>query len=50
MAACNTVSLTMPAADIAALVFDAPGKSVNLLSRSVLAELETQLDELARRD
>ncbi len=45
-----TISLSMPESDIALLTFDMPGKGVNVLSRSVLAELAMHLDQLEKRE
>ncbi len=49
MNADTTISLSMTEPDIACLTFDAPGSSANILSRSVLGELETHLDALEAR-
>lgn len=47
----SSLSLRFPEPDIAQLVFDLPGRSVNLLSPEVLEELRTHLEGLAdRRD
>jgi enoyl-CoA hydratase/carnithine racemase len=46
----QTIQLSMPESDIALLTFDTPNKGANVLSRSVLAELETHLDELEKQD
>lgn len=43
----STLSLSFPEKDIALLTLDTPEKSVNILARSVLDELEHYLDELA---
>ncbi|HXT60249.1 MAG TPA: 3-hydroxyacyl-CoA dehydrogenase NAD-binding domain-containing protein, partial [Pirellulales bacterium] len=45
----QTLQLSWPEPDIAALTFDEPGKSANIFSQSVLAELEAHLDQLAGR-
>ena len=50
MAATQSLTLSMAAPDVAVLTFDFPGKSVNLLSRSVLDELNGHLDALETRD
>jgi 3-hydroxyacyl-CoA dehydrogenase/enoyl-CoA hydratase/3-hydroxybutyryl-CoA epimerase/3-hydroxyacyl-CoA dehydrogenase/enoyl-CoA hydratase/3-hydroxybutyryl-CoA epimerase/enoyl-CoA isomerase len=46
----STISVSMPQADIALLTIDMPGKSVNVLSSSVLEELSEQLDQLEFRN
>jgi 3-hydroxyacyl-CoA dehydrogenase/enoyl-CoA hydratase/3-hydroxybutyryl-CoA epimerase/3-hydroxyacyl-CoA dehydrogenase/enoyl-CoA hydratase/3-hydroxybutyryl-CoA epimerase/enoyl-CoA isomerase len=47
----SNFQLSFPEPDIAALTFDLPGKGANILSRHVLDELSTHLDELQpRRD
>jgi len=43
------VTLAWPEPDLATLTFDDPQKGANVLSRSVLAELATHLDELEKR-
>lgn len=45
----ETLSLSTPESDIAVLTFDTPDKSANVLSNSVLDELERHLDALAER-
>ena len=45
----STFHLSMPEPDIALLTIDMPGKSANILSKSVLAELSEQLDALESR-
>lgn len=44
-----TISLTEPEAEIAVLTFDMPDKGANILSASVLSELELHLDALQPR-
>ncbi|QDU98296.1 3-hydroxyacyl-CoA dehydrogenase NAD-binding domain-containing protein [Lignipirellula cremea] len=44
-----TIQLSFPEPDIALLSFDQPDKGVNVLSSSVLAELDAHLDTLADR-
>ncbi|MCA9212498.1 MAG: enoyl-CoA hydratase/isomerase family protein [Planctomycetales bacterium] len=46
----SSFQLSMPEADIALLTFDMPGKSANILSKPVLAELAQHLDSLEARD
>lgn len=43
-------ALSFPRADIALLTFDLPGKSANILSASVLAELAGHLDTIDKRN
>ncbi len=50
MTATSSLTLSMPEPDIAVLTLDMPGKGANLLSSSVLAELDTQLCELEKQD
>ena len=45
----STFHLSMPESDIALLTIDMPGKSANILSKSVLAELGDHLDALESR-
>ena len=45
-----TIRLSFPEPDIAALSFDLPGKGANILSQSVLEELDAHLTELEKRD
>lgn len=45
----ETLSLTMPEPDIAVLTFDTPDKGANVLSNSVLEELEQHLESLEQR-
>ncbi len=47
MATETTIKLTYPETDIAQLAIDMPGKSANILSKSVLDELAIRLDEVA---
>lgn len=47
MATETTIKLTYPETDIAQLTIDMPGKSANILSKSVLDELAIRLDEVA---
>ncbi|MGH7135088.1 MAG: enoyl-CoA hydratase-related protein, partial [Pirellulales bacterium] len=49
MADAPTVRLTMLEPDVAALTLDAPDKGANVLSQSVLAEIEKHLNDLASR-
>ncbi|HEV3342275.1 MAG TPA: 3-hydroxyacyl-CoA dehydrogenase NAD-binding domain-containing protein [Pirellulales bacterium] len=49
MADGSTIRLSMLAGDIAALTLDAPDKGANVLSQSVLDELERHLDQLQSR-
>lgn len=49
MADPQSITVSMPEPDIAVLTLDVPGKGANILSRSVLAELETWLDTLTAR-
>jgi 3-hydroxyacyl-CoA dehydrogenase/enoyl-CoA hydratase/carnithine racemase len=49
MADAPTVRLTMLEPDIAALTLDAPDKGANVLSQSVLNEIEKHFNELQRR-
>ena len=44
-----TLQLSWPEPDIAVVTFDAPGKGANILSQSVLEELESLLDQLEGR-
>ncbi len=47
----NSLTLSFPQPDVAAITFDLPGKGANILSLSVLEELRVLLDQLqARRD
>ena len=46
----ETISLTFPEPDLALLTLDMPGKGANVLSSSVLDELERHLDALQSRD
>lgn len=46
----ETITLSFPEADIALLTLDMPGKGANVLSRSVLEELNSHLDHLQSRD
>ncbi|MBP88969.1 MAG: multifunctional fatty acid oxidation complex subunit alpha [Planctomycetaceae bacterium] len=46
----QTIQLSMPEPDIALLTFDTPDKGANVLSRSVLDELSTHLDELEKQE
>ena len=50
MSTSPTITLSFPEPDVALLTFDMPDKGVNILSASVLDELETHLDELDGRD
>ena len=45
----TAVELTFPQPDIALLTLDVPGRSANMLSRSMLDEIEKHLDALAKR-
>lgn len=45
----ETLRLTFPESDIAVLTLDMPGKGANILSSSVLDELESHLDAIAER-
>ncbi len=45
----ETLQLSWPEPDVAVLTLDAPGKGANILSQSVLEELERHLDQLAGR-
>jgi len=45
----SILSLDFPEADIAVLTFDDPNKSVNILSRPVLEELDAQLSKIENR-
>ena len=45
-----TLTLSFPEPDIAQLTFDTPDKGANILSQSVLKELQAHLDELEKRD
>ncbi len=45
----STFQLSMPESDIALLTIDMPGKSANILSKSVLAELAEHLDAIESR-
>ena len=49
MPAPQSITLSHPAADIAVLTFDMPDKSANILSRVVLDELSSHLDQLEPR-
>lgn len=49
MSASQTITLSMPEPDIAALTLDMPGKGANILSVSVLDELASHLDRLETR-
>jgi 3-hydroxyacyl-CoA dehydrogenase/enoyl-CoA hydratase/3-hydroxybutyryl-CoA epimerase/3-hydroxyacyl-CoA dehydrogenase/enoyl-CoA hydratase/3-hydroxybutyryl-CoA epimerase/enoyl-CoA isomerase len=49
MADAGVISLSFEPADIAVLTFDDPKKGANVLSSSVLAELEKHLDQLEKR-
>jgi 3-hydroxyacyl-CoA dehydrogenase/enoyl-CoA hydratase/3-hydroxybutyryl-CoA epimerase/3-hydroxyacyl-CoA dehydrogenase/enoyl-CoA hydratase/3-hydroxybutyryl-CoA epimerase/enoyl-CoA isomerase len=49
MASPPNISRSMAEPDIAVLTFDAPDKGANILSRSVLDELEAHLTELEKR-
>ncbi|HJT34573.1 MAG TPA: 3-hydroxyacyl-CoA dehydrogenase NAD-binding domain-containing protein [Pirellulales bacterium] len=49
MADSPTIQLSMLEPDVAALTLDAPGKGANVLSQSVLAELDTHLTALEKR-
>ncbi len=46
----DTISLSFPEPDIALLTLDTPGKGANVLSSSVLDELERHLDALQSRE
>ena len=46
----TTTSLSMPEPDIAVLALDLPGKGDNVLSRCVLAELDSRLGALEHRE
>src|SRR5438552_12663452 len=47
----NSLTLSFPQSDVAAITFDLPGKGANILSLSVLQELAELLDQLqTRRD
>src|SRR5438067_356398 len=47
----NSLTLSFPQPDVAAITFDLPGKGANILSLSVLQELAELLDQLqTRRD
>lgn len=46
----ETISLSFPEPDLALLTLDMPGKGANVLSSSVLDELERHLDALQSRD
>src|SRR5262245_50233096 len=47
----NSLTLSFPQPDVAAITFDLPGKGANILSLSVLEELAALLDQLQpRRD
>ncbi len=51
MADAETISVAFPENDIAVLTFDDPDKGANILSRHVLDEFESKLDQLeARKD
>ena len=50
MASTSCLTLSFPAADIALLTFDTPNKGANVLSQSVLSELDTHLSALQKRD
>ena len=50
MAEPTIVTLGMEGADIAVLTFNDPNKGANVLSRGVLAELESQLDKLEKQE
>jgi 3-hydroxyacyl-CoA dehydrogenase/enoyl-CoA hydratase/3-hydroxybutyryl-CoA epimerase/3-hydroxyacyl-CoA dehydrogenase/enoyl-CoA hydratase/3-hydroxybutyryl-CoA epimerase/enoyl-CoA isomerase len=45
----QTLQLSWPEPDIAVITFDAPGKGANIFSQSVLAELDSLLDQLEGR-
>jgi 3-hydroxyacyl-CoA dehydrogenase/enoyl-CoA hydratase/carnithine racemase len=45
----KSLSLSFPEPDVALITFDLPGKGANILSRVVLDELASLLDELAQR-
>ena len=49
MSAAATMSLSFPEPDLAVISLDMPGKGANVLSTSVLDELETLLEELQSR-
>lgn len=49
MADSPTIQLSMLEPDVAALTLDAPGKGANVLSQSVLAELDAHLTALEKR-
>ncbi len=49
MSGAQTLTLSMLEPDVALLTFDTPDKSANVLSESVLTELETHLDALEQR-
>lgn len=49
MAESQSIAVSMLEPDIAVLTLDVPGKGANILSRSVLAELETHLEALTAR-
>src|SRR5262245_30006459 len=47
----DALTLNYPQPDVALITFDLPGKGANILSLSVLQELERMLDQLSpRRD
>ncbi|MCH7726562.1 MAG: enoyl-CoA hydratase/isomerase family protein [Planctomycetes bacterium] len=46
----QTITLSFPSPDVVLLALDMPGKGANVLSQSVLQELEAHLDELEKRD
>ena len=47
----STMNLSFPESDIAVITLDMPGKSANILSKPVLDELDTTLNEIeSRRD
>jgi len=50
MAAPASIELSFPEPDIALLTFDLPDKGANILSRSVMDELDGLLNELSARD
>ena len=50
MATDASLSLSFPEADIALITFDTPNKGANVLSQSVMAELDAHLTQLEKRN
>ena len=46
----SSMTLSFPEADVALLTLDMPGKGANILSKPVLEELASQLDQLEGRE